>query len=72
MTGQPCPPSLRTALRGQQPPALRVACPHCEAPAGQPCHGPSGRRLRQAHASRYEAAGLRTGIVTDPEQRRAS
>lgn len=72
MTGQPCPPSLRTALRGKQPPALQVDCPHCEATAGQPCHGPSGRRLHQAHASRYEAAGLKPGIVTEAQQRRTA
>jgi hypothetical protein len=70
--GQPCPPSLREQLRRQQPPAVHVACPHCGAPEGQPCKGPSGRRLRQAHASRFEAAGLRPEIVADEQLREAS
>lgn len=61
MTGR-CPPSVRHQLRAEQPPVLHVACPHCKALEGQQCHGPSGRRLRQPHASRYDAAGLRTEL----------
>lgn len=64
MTGVPCPPWLRREMRTQlrqgnpPPPALTVPCTHCHAPAQQPCTGARGRRLTQAHASRYEAAGL--------------
>jgi hypothetical protein len=38
-------------------PALAVQCPHCRAPAGEPCIGPaSKRRLPAPHPSRISAA----------------
>lgn len=37
-------------------PALAVKCPHCKAPAGEPCIGPaSKRRLPAPHPSRLSA-----------------
>lgn len=64
--GEPCPPSLREAIRRTKPPALQVHCAHCNAPPGQACRGRSGRPLHQAHATRYETAGLPTQI--EPER----
>ncbi|GAA0704637.1 hypothetical protein GCM10010193_69540 [Kitasatospora atroaurantiaca] len=63
--GEPCPPSLRETIRRNKPPALQVTCPHCHTPPGQPCRAASGRLLHQAHATRYEAAGLPTRLTTD-------
>lgn len=65
--GEPCPPSLRTLIRGHQSAALQHACPHCSAKAGQQCKGARGNRHRQPHASRYEAAGLPTEL-DQPEE----
>ncbi|GAB2696784.1 zinc finger domain-containing protein [Kitasatospora kifunensis] len=72
MSASPWPPILRAQIRGQQPPALQATCPRCKATSGQPCRGPSGRRLHQAHASRYEAAGLKPQVVTDTDPWEAS
>lgn len=29
-----------------------VACPHCGAAAGEPCHGPKGDKLSATHTAR--------------------
>jgi hypothetical protein len=63
VTGHIWLPYLRGQLRREQPPALQVACPHCDAAAGRPCTGASGRKLHQEHASREEAAGVRPKVV---------
>jgi hypothetical protein len=68
MTDSPWPAILRAQFRGQQAPALRIDCPHCKATAGQPCRGPSNRKLHQPHRSREEAAG----VVARPAPREAS
>lgn len=65
-------PYLRGQLRREQPPELQVDCPHCQATAGHPCRGPSGRPLHQAHASREEAAGVRPKVVPAPQSGRWS
>lgn len=65
--GEPCPPSLRDSLRRNQTPALGADCPHCKAPAGRVCHGPTGRRLANPHASRWEAAGLKPQLLGEQE-----
>lgn len=60
----PCPPALLQAVRRQQVATLAVACPQCEAQPGKPCTSPSGRKLSNQHASRFEAAGLPTELET--------
>jgi hypothetical protein len=37
-------------------PELAAACPHCLAPAGQPCTNGRGQRRRDAHPTRIEAS----------------
>lgn len=67
--GEPCPPSLREALRRDRDPVLHVACHHCGATPGKPCHRPSGQLLSKAHATRYEAADL-PPVLPDTQRRR--
>jgi hypothetical protein len=70
--GEPCPPSLRQLVRGRQPVTLAIACPRCEAPAGRPCTGPSGRTLANQHASRFEKAGEKPRFAPTPDLGEAS
>jgi hypothetical protein len=72
MTGVPCPLSLRQSVRAQQLPALAVGCSQCEAQPSQPCKGPSGRKLTNQHAARFEKAGLKPQLVTGPDLREGS
>lgn len=68
MSGHIWLPFLRNQLRAHQELVYRVSCPHCKAAAGQPCRGPSKRRLHQPHRSREESAG----VVTAPSTPEAS